>query len=155
MRRYDGRTDRSELMRRVRGKDTKPEIVVRRIAFSIGLRFRLHRADLPGRPDLVFSSRRKVVFVHGCFWHRHQGCTRSSTPSTNQDFWIAKFDRNVERDARKERELQEAGWDVLIIWECQTRDPYLVRERLRAFFSPAKEPPSGGSPSRQCARGDR
>lgn len=144
MSRGDGFIDRSELMRRVRGKDTKPEIVVRRVAFSIGLRFRLHRADLPGRPDLVFPSRRKVVFVHGCFWHRHHGCTRSSTPGSNRDFWIAKFDRNVERDARKERELREAGWDVLIIWECQTRDPTLVTKRLRGFFFPAGEPQSDG-----------
>lgn len=135
MRKCDGFIDRSELMRRVRGKDTKPEIIVRRIAFSIGLRFRLHRPDLPGRPDLVFPSKRKVVFVHGCFWHRHSGCTRSSTPRKNRDFWMAKFERNVERDARKERELREAGWDVLVIWECQTRNPDFVSEQLHTFFS--------------------
>lgn len=133
-----GVVDRSELMRRIRGRDTKPEMVVRRIAFSMGLRYRIHRTDLPGRPDLVFPSRRKVVFVHGCFWHRHPGCSRSSTPSTNKDFWIAKFDRNVERDTRKERELHDAGWAVLIIWECQTRDPSFVAERLRGFLFPTR-----------------
>jgi len=125
---------RSELMRRVQGKHTKPEIAVRRVAHALGYRFRLHRRDLPGRPDIVFASRRKVIFVHGCFWHRHSECRRASTPTTRRDFWEAKFARNVARDTRKERELREAGWGVLVIWECETRDLQFVAERLRNFL---------------------
>ena len=123
-------------MSRVCGKDTKPEMIVRRLAHRLGYRFALHRKDLPGSPDLVFPSRHKVVFVHGCFWHRHPGCRRASTPKTRRDFWDAKFTRNVERDARKERELRQAGWDVLTIWECQTRDVDRLTEALREFLGP-------------------
>ncbi|WP_438346838.1 very short patch repair endonuclease [Methylorubrum populi] len=127
-------------MSHVKARDTKPEKLVRSIAHALGYRFRLHRKDLPGRPDLVFPGRRKVVFVHGCFWHRHPGCRKASTPSTRQEFWKAKFARNVERDARKEAELQEAGWNVLIIWECDTRDPERLSEMLRSFLGPPNHP---------------
>lgn len=127
-------------MGRVRGKDTKPELIVRRMAFSMGLRFRIHRADLPGRPDMVFVSRRKVVFVHGCFWHRHPGCRRASTPGTNCEFWTAKFNRNVERDAGNEQALMEDGWNVLIVWECQTKSPAVVADLLRNFVALGYKP---------------
>ena len=125
---------RSRLMRQVRGKDTKPEMAVRRLAHALGYRFRLHRKDLPGTPDIVFPSRRKVIFVHGCFWHRHPGCRKASMPTTNYDFWKSKFARNIERDARKEAALREAGWNVLVIWECETRHEDDLRVRLRDFL---------------------
>ena len=128
---------RSALMARVRGKDTKPEMVVRRVAHALGYRFRLHRRDLPGSPDLVFPNRRKVIFVHGCFWHRHPGCRRATTPKTRAEFWLAKFERNVERDVRKEIELMAAGWEVLVIWECETRDPDGISSKLRIFLDRA------------------
>jgi DNA mismatch endonuclease (patch repair protein) len=113
---------RSALMARIGPKDTKPEMVVRRAAHALGYRFRLHRRDMPGTPDLVFPRLKKVVFVHGCFWHRHPGCRHTSTPKTRREFWEEKFARNVERDARKTAQLQDSGWDVLTIWECDTRD---------------------------------
>lgn len=128
---------RSALMSRIHGKNTKPELVVRRLAHALGYRFRLHRRDLPGSPDLVFPGRKKVVFVHGCFWHRHPGCRRATTPKTRMEFWLAKFARNVERDVRKEMELIAAGWEVLVIWECETRDPDVLAATLRAFLEPS------------------
>lgn len=127
---------RSAIMRSVRQKGTAPEMVVRRIAHAIGTRYRLHRKDLPGRPDIVFPSRRLCIFVHGCFWHRHPGCRLASSPSSNTEFWQEKFARNVERDARKENELRAAGWRVEIVWECETRDPAKLKERLRALLFP-------------------
>ncbi len=108
-------------MSRVRGKDTKPEIKVRRLLHRLGYRFRLHRKDLPGSPDIVLPRLRTVVFVHGCFWHRHPGCKMASTPKTRTDFWQAKFARNVERDALYEARLREMSWTVIVVWECQTR----------------------------------
>jgi len=123
-------------MRSIRQKGTAPEMVVRRIAHAIGARYRLHHKDLPGRPDLVFPSRRLCIFVHGCFWHRHPGCRLASSPGSNVEFWQEKFARNVERDARKENELRAAGWRVEIVWECETRDPVLLKERLRALLFP-------------------
>lgn len=127
---------RSAIMRSIRQKGTAPEMVVRRIAHAIGARYRLHHKDLPGRPDLVFPSRRLCIFVHGCFWHRHPGCRLASSPGSNVEFWQEKFARNVERDARKENELRAAGWRVEIVWECETRDPVLLKERLRALLFP-------------------
>lgn len=127
---------RSALMVRIRGKDTKPELAVRRLAHRLGYRFRLHRRDLPGSPDLVFPALRKVIFVHGCFWHRHPGCRKASTPTTRRTFWQAKFDRNVERDVRKEVELMAAGWEVLLVWECETRDPVGLAAMLTTFLGP-------------------
>ena len=125
---------RSALMSRVRGKDTKPELVVRRVAHAIGYRFRLHRKDLPGRPDLVFPSKRKVIFVHGCFWHRHPGCRMASTPKTRTAFWKEKFDRNIHRDAVAVEALEGANWKVLVLWECETRDKEGLETRLRQFL---------------------
>lgn len=126
---------RSALMARVRSKDSKPELVVRRLAHRMGYRFRLHRRDLPGTPDLVFPRFRKVVFVHGCFWHRHRGCTRTTNPKTRKAFWSHKFKQNVRRDRIKERQLKALGWDVLVIWECETFDDCKVSGRLNAFLS--------------------
>ncbi len=125
---------RSSLMKKVRQRDTKPEMVVRRAAHRLGYRFRLQRKDLPGRPDLVFARRKVAVFVHGCFWHRHSGCRHASTPKANAGFWHEKFRCNVERDARKESELRQLGWKVLIIWECETGDEELLRLRLSKFL---------------------
>src|SRR5688500_18711370 len=108
---------RSAMMARVRGKNTKPELAVRRAVHAAGFRFRLHRRDLPGTPDLVLPSLRTVVFVHGCFWHGH-GCRKSARPATNQAFWNAKLERNLARDRANMESLQRLGWRVLIVWEC-------------------------------------
>lgn len=112
---------RSALMSRVRGKNTSPELRVRRLAHAMGLRFRLHRRDLPGTPDIVLPKYNTVVFVHGCFWHRHPGCRKATTPKSNVDFWEAKFLRNVERDQTNRLLLEKAGWRVIVIWECETK----------------------------------
>ncbi|MCO5160014.1 MAG: very short patch repair endonuclease [Mesorhizobium sp.] len=108
-------------MSRVAAKNTTPELAVRRQAHAMGLRFRLHRRDLPGCPDLVFVKYRTVVFVHGCFWHRHVGCSKATTPKSSVEYWKAKFERNEHRDAWALRALEKAGWRVLTIWECDTR----------------------------------
>jgi len=126
--------ERSALMRRVRGTDTTPERVVRRAAHSLGYRFRLHRRDLPGTPDLAFPRRRKVIFVHGCFWHRHPGCSRTTTPATRADYWREKFEQNVARDRRNIAALQALGWEVLVVWECETFDRTSLLERLSRFL---------------------
>ncbi|WP_419594438.1 very short patch repair endonuclease [Thiolapillus sp.] len=110
---------RSELMSRIKGKDTKPELYVRSLIHRLGYRFRLHRKDLPGKPDLVFPSRRKVVFVHGCFWHHHENCRRARIPKTHSDFWSKKFEENRARDGRNLLELEKLGWRSLVIWECE------------------------------------
>lgn len=109
---------RSRMMAGIRGRNTSPEMTVRRALHAAGFRFRLHRRDLAGRPDIVLPRHRAVVFVHGCFWHRHQGCRLASTPSSNAEFWETKFATNVERDARSKAALIDAGWRVAVIWEC-------------------------------------
>ena len=109
-------------MSRIRSRDTGPELRVRRAAHRLGLRFRLHRRDLPGTPDLVFPGRGKTVFVHGCFWHSHSGCKYAYEPKTNFEFWQNKFQKNVDRDIRVKRALEAEGWDVIVIWECETND---------------------------------
>ena len=110
---------RSALMARVRGVDTKPELFVRKALYARGYRYRLHVRDLPGRPDLVFRKRRTVVFVHGCFWHRH-GCKKTTHPKSRQDYWEAKFANNVARDKRNLAQLIDDGWRVFVVWECET-----------------------------------
>jgi DNA mismatch endonuclease (patch repair protein) len=110
-------SERSERMSRIRSRDTKPELVLRKALHALGLRYRLG-SRLPGKPDLVFPRYKAVVFVHGCFWHRHEGCKVATTPKSNTDFWTEKFGRNVARDARVTRELEEAGWRVFVAWEC-------------------------------------
>lgn len=128
---------RSDLMARIRGRDTAPEIAVRRIAHRMGLRFRLHRKDLPGRPDVVLPKHRLVVFVHGCFWHRHQECRLASTPKSRRAFWTKKFAANVDRDARQQSQLKELGWRVLVIWECETKNETVVERKLSALVKPS------------------
>lgn len=125
---------RSALMRRVRRRDTGPEMIVRRLLHLAGYRFRLQAADLPGRPDIVFRSRRKVVFVHGCFWHRHQGCRKATTPRTRREFWEAKFKENRKRDAEAVSSLEGSGWQVAIVWECQLKDVGTLKNRLVSFL---------------------
>lgn len=112
---------RSRMMAGIGGRNTKPEIIVRKALFAAGFRFRLHRRDLPGRPDVVLPGRRVAVFVHGCFWHAHPGCRYATTPATRREFWGAKLAANVERDRRARDALLSAGWRVLVVWECATR----------------------------------
>jgi DNA mismatch endonuclease, patch repair protein len=108
-------------MSRIRGRDTAPELMVRRGLHRQGLRFRL-QARLPGRPDLVFPRHRTVLFVHGCFWHRHEGCSQATTPSSNKEFWSKKFSENIERDIRVKRQLEKIGWRVIVVWSCELGD---------------------------------
>jgi DNA mismatch endonuclease (patch repair protein) len=131
--------DRSEIMRAVRSRDTKPEMIVRRLVYGLGYRYRLHRPDLPGKPDLTFLGRRKVVFVHGCFWHGHDCARGARVPKNNQEYWIAKIARNKAREARDYDRLREMGWSVLTIWECETKHLSL-EVRLRAFLAPQLGP---------------
>lgn len=125
---------RSRLMGRIRGKDTKPEMAVRRLAHRLGFRFRLHRRDLPGSPDLVFPGPRKVIFVHGCYWHRHPGCRLAYEPKSNVAFWKKKFAANVARDEKALADLKGQGWDTLVVWECEAKDSELVASRLSAYL---------------------
>lgn len=113
---------RSRMMSGIRGKDTKPEMAVRQALYAAGFRFRLHRRDLPGVPDVVLSGRRVAVFVHGCFWHRHEGCRLAAVPSTRPEFWKSKLEGNALRDRRIVEQLRALGWRVLVVWECAIRD---------------------------------
>ena len=134
---------RSALMSRIRCKDTRPELAVRRALHARGYRYRLHGPGLPGRPDLVFQGRRCAVFVHGCFWHRH-GCKKSSTPKSRLEYWLPKFEANVERDRRNREQLERDGWRVFVVWECEVvQDPDLI-ERLSAFLGPPRQAERGG-----------
>jgi len=126
--------ERARVMAAVKGKDTKPEMIVRRLAHAMGYRFRLHRKDLPGKPDLVFPGRRKVIFVHGCFWHSHDCARGSRQPKQNAEYWRAKIGRNVERDAANLQALRALGWQILVIWECELKDREALSEQLRAFL---------------------
>jgi len=126
--------ERSENMRRVKGRDTDPELIVRRALHAMGLRFRLHRKDLPGRPDIVLPGRRTVIFVHGCFWHRHEGCRRTTMPAKRQAFWEAKFDRTIARDREQIAALNALGWQVAVLWECDVRKPASLRAKLAEIF---------------------
>jgi len=130
---------RSEIMRRVRGKDTTPELAVRKLVYGMGFRYRLHVRDLPGTPDLVFRPRWKVIFVHGCFWHRHSGCRCFRAPKSNVSFWASKLEKNANRDRRNQRLLKRNGWDYLVIWECQLRDPRALTARIQAFFRDSRQ----------------
>jgi DNA mismatch endonuclease, patch repair protein len=125
--------DRSANMRAIRSKDMLPELAVRSLVHRMGYRFRLHRSDLPGKPDLVFPSRRKVVFVHGCFWHSH-GCKIAHLPKSNKDYWEPKLKRNRARDLQNVEILKADGWRVLVIWECKTRDERKLSLQLRRFL---------------------
>ncbi len=131
---------RSRIMARVKSKDMKPEMRVRRLLHGLGYRYRLHSEGLPGRPDIVFSSRRKVIFVNGCFWHGHPGCDRVRIPSTNRDYWIRKLARNHERDTRNLALLEATGWTVMTVWECQLQDIAATTERLIGFLENETKP---------------
>ena len=126
--------ERSRTMRAVKSRDTGPELYVRRLLHSMGYRYRLHRVDLPGKPDLTFGPRRKVIFVHGCFWHGH-GCRRGArVPATNKSYWTNKIARNVSRDERQVMELSERGWTVLTVWECELGNEEQLVRRLCGFL---------------------
>jgi DNA mismatch endonuclease (patch repair protein) len=125
---------RSRVMAKVRSKDTQPEMRVRRLIHAAGYRYRLHCRDLPGKPDLVFRSRRKVVFVHGCFWHRHPGCAHARIPKSRVEFWIAKLEGNRTRDHAIQQTLIDRGWGVLVIWECELACPEAVLEAVVTFL---------------------
>lgn len=123
----------------VRGKDTAPELRVRRTLHAAGYRYRLHVRDLPGRPDIVFPTRRKIIEIRGCFWHRHPdpGCRNAVLPATRREWWAEKLDANVARDDRNLRALEAAGWSVLVVWECECREETALQARLSAFLGPA------------------
>lgn len=130
------RARRSKNMRQIRSKDTKPEMAVRRLLREMGYRFRLHRVTLPGKPDLVFPSRRKIVDVRGCFWHRHNGCVDSHIPKSRAGYWGPKLRRNVRRDRRNLKRLRDLGWKVLVVWECEVTQSNIakLRSKLRHFL---------------------
>lgn len=129
--------ERSERMSRVKGRDTGPERVVRRVVSSLGFRYRLGMKGVPGRPDLVFKGRHKAIFVHGCFWHRHAGCALARLPKTRHDFWVPKLEANRGRDEKNLARLQSEGWQVFVIWECELGDLASVTHRVEQFL---KEP---------------
>lgn len=126
---------RSCIMAHVKGYDTKPEILVRSFIFRMGFRFRLHRRDLPGTPDIVLPRHSKVIFVHGCFWHGHKNCPRSKRPATNENFWNNKLDSNIKRDKLNRRELRRLGWKTLVVWECETKSPEKLLRKLERFLN--------------------
>ena len=128
--------ERSALMAKIRGRDTQPEMFVRQLLHRQGYRFRLHAGDLPGRPDIVFRSRRKAIFVHGCFWHHHEGCKRATVPKTRATYWKRKFESNQKRDIASISALEGMGWKVMVIWECEVvaKDAKNLFERLTNFL---------------------
>lgn len=128
---------RSAQMSKVKSKDTKPEMWVRHLVHSMGYRYRLHRRDLPGTPDLVFPSRKKVILIHGCFWHRHpdSSCPLTRTPKSRKDFWLKKFKENLGRDLENENRLRALGWEQMVLWECQLKDVEKIKTRVEEFLS--------------------
>jgi DNA mismatch endonuclease (patch repair protein) len=126
--------ERSEIMSRVRSKNSRPEMFVRKLVFALGYRYRLHAKDLPGHPDIVFRRCRKVIFVHGCFWHRHASCPLARLPKSRLDFWVPKLEGNKRRDRRTNRALGKEGWKVLTVWECQVKNDARLEARLRRFL---------------------
>lgn len=129
------KSKRSWIMSRVKGYDSMPELQVRSLVHQMGYRFRTHRRDLPGNPDIVLPRHRKVIFLHGCFWHGHKGCPRSKRPTTNRRFWYEKLDKNIERDKRFRRTLQQMDWKTLVVWECQTKKPGKLVPKLERFLN--------------------
>lgn len=121
-------------MARVRGKDTKPERAVRRALTEMGVRYRLNGGDIAGKPDIVFKGKRRLIFVHGCFWHQHPGCRRAKRPQTRVAFWSKKLDRNISRDRQIARYLRGEGWKLLVLWECELSDAEALRRKLRTFL---------------------
>lgn len=131
--------ERSRVMSRVKGHDTEPERIVRKIVHRMGYRFRLHDKSLPGKPDIVLSRHKKVIFIHGCFWHGHKGCHKATRPVSNVEFWNRKLDGNMRRDAKVQRELKSLNWKSLTVWQCQTRDVAVLQKRLERFLTTEKE----------------
>ena len=127
---------RSEIMANIQAKGMKPEMAVRQLTHAMGYRYRLHRKDLPGKPDLVFPGRQKVIFVHGCFWHQHAdpACKMAHRPQSNQDYWLPKLERNAARDAKHQTRLAELGWESLVIWECDLKSGDGIENRIRKFL---------------------
>lgn len=130
---------RSRMMAGIKGKNTKPEMLVRKLLHGMGFRFRLHRKDLPGSPDLVFARLKKVIFVHGCFWHRHLGCKFAYTPKSNTQFWLDKLETNKRRDALALDAVEALGWEVLIVWECEVANLPALTQKLTSFLSAPRE----------------
>ena len=131
---------RSEIMSRIRSSDTRPEMQIRRLLHRLGYRYALHRRDLPGVPDLVFPSRKKIVFIQGCFWHQHKGCIDGRIPKSRVSYWKPKLLRNVERDRLNISKLRRSGWGVMLAWECEAANPETVRKRLTRFLGkPGRE----------------
>jgi len=129
---------RSWIMSLVKGKNTRPELIVRSLIHRMGYRFRLYQKILPGNPDIILKRHKKVVFIHGCFWHGHKGCLRSKRPMTNRSFWNKKLSKNIERDKRQQKELHKLGWKTLIIWECQIKNLDHLKRILADFLEPLK-----------------
>lgn len=129
---------RSQIMSRISGKDTKPEIVVRSLLHRMGYRFRLHKQSMPGRPDIILPKHKKVIFVHGCFWHGHKDCPRSKKPSTNVEFWNKKIDGNIERDKKNIKSLENLGWETLILWTCEIKNQDVLKHKLISFMDTRK-----------------
>src|SRR6185312_3237550 len=125
---------RSENMRRIRSKGTKPEMIVRRLLYGMGYRYRLHARELPGKPDIVFRNLRKAIFVHGCFWHQHSKCSDGRLPAARPEYWVPKLAGNIARDQKYLRSLRREGWKVLVIWDCKTQDEQELTKTLRAFL---------------------
>jgi DNA mismatch endonuclease, patch repair protein len=121
-------------MSHVKGKDTKPEILVRSIVHKLGFRFRKYKSDLPGKPDIVLVKHRKVIFVHGCFWHGHKKCSRSTRPKSNKSFWVEKLDKNILRDKRNKRKLESQGWEVLIVWTCEIKSIRKLQNKIAKYL---------------------
>lgn len=127
---------RSKNMSAIRSKNMKPEMIVRRLVHSLGFRYRLHKKELPGKPDLVFGARKKVIFVHGCFWHQHDNpnCLDGSLPKSRREYWVPKLEKNVSRDKSNLEQLSTLGWKTLVIWECETKDVSALRRRITEFL---------------------
>lgn len=128
------REKRSQIMSHVGGKNTKPELIVRSILHRMGYRFRLHRRDLPGKPDITFPKYKKVIFIHGCFWHGHEGCPKSKRPDTNKEFWNKKLDKNIARDKINMEKIKELGWDVLVVWTCELKNMDTLKDKIVSFL---------------------
>jgi DNA mismatch endonuclease (patch repair protein) len=130
---------RSRIMRAVKGRDTTPELIVRHLAYSMGYRYRLHRKDLPGKPDIVFPGRRKVIFVNGCFWHGHDCARGARIPQNNREYWTKKIERNQARDQNTLAALKKEGWETMVLWECQLTDQKGIEQRLRRYLTKGDE----------------
>lgn len=129
---------RSEIMSRIRGKNTSPEMIVRKLVYSLGYRYRLHGKNLPGKPDLVFAGRKKVIFVHGCFWHCHK-CKSGHLPKSRLEYWLPKLEANKRRDAENSEELIKRGWKILVLWQCEIKDISALKEAIISFLDTGKD----------------